>query len=65
MPTSSMHSHSGEDAAPLGAADTLEQKAADLARKENRTQITDKDREDALAQMRSTSPPANVSDKET
>jgi hypothetical protein len=62
---SSSHHQGHEDPSQLGATDQIEQLAADIARKQNRTSVTAKDREQALAQMRSTSPPAHVSKKQS
>lgn len=49
--------HAREDDSQLGSTDQIEQRAADLARKENKTRVTDEERKEALQQMQETSPP--------
>lgn len=42
----------------LGSTDQIEQRAAELAVKNDRTRVSDKDRREAMEQMQETSPPA-------
>jgi hypothetical protein len=57
MPTTSeIDNQSGESL--IGATDQLEQAAAEIARRNGQTQVTDKDRRTAYEQLRKTAPPA-------
>lgn len=50
-------SNQNEKDSQLGGTDQIEQMAADIAKKEHRSKVSDKDRKDALRRMKEMSPP--------